>query len=298
MLEAVRRLFAQSIDYAGEFPPARLEPAVAVREYETILRSHDAWIVSRYACPARSLATLSELLRQGHGLAIVPLTVIGSPGASGADWDSARESDATLMNRFLLDAGDRAAILGYEVAAPQDRPIETCLAELDGFGSIDLFVELPMNERLDDAIVALAESEVGAAKARTSGAEPGSIPSAAALAHFMHQALSLEVPFKLTAGLHDPFATEGGHGFVNVFGAAVLALAHELSEREVEQILADRSPTSWNFSDSSVRWRDIAATLEEIEDGRTMFRSFGSCSIAEPLHGLRETGLLETLPIA
>jgi hypothetical protein len=298
MLQAVRRLFAQSIDYAGEFPPARLDAAAAIREYEAIGRSHDAWILSRYACLARSLPTLAERLRQEHGLAIVPLTVIGSPGASGAEWDTARESDAGLMNRFLLDVGDLAAILGYEVAAPPDRPIDTCLAELDGFGGIDLFIELRLDEHLEDAIVALAESEIGSAKARTGGVEPGSVPSAAALAHFMHQTISLEVPFKLTAGLHDPFATKRGHGFVNVFGAAVLALAHELSERETEQILADGSPTSWSFSEAGVRWRDISATLDEIEDGRQMLRSFGSCSIAEPLHGLRETGLLETSTIA
>ena len=104
---------------------------------------------------------------------------------------------------------------------------------------------------------------------------------------------------KFTAGLHHPlrrFDESVGttmHGFVNVFGAGILAHAQRLSEDQIRAIVEDENPGSFDFTKDDFRWKDFRATTEEIADARRQaVISFGSCSFDEPREELRKLGWL------
>jgi hypothetical protein len=136
-------------------------------------------------------------------------------------------------------------------------------------------------------------------KLRCGGLEPSAFPSPEQVAFVITACRDALVPLKFTAGLHHPLRhyDEGVktkmHGFLNVFGAGVLAHRHRLDEEQVRAIIADEDPTHFVFDDDCFRWKDYAATVGEIRLARQLaVTSFGSCSFDEPRDDLRTLGLL------
>jgi hypothetical protein len=79
------------------------------------------------------------------------------------------------------------------------------------------------------------------------------------------------------------------HGFINVFAGACLAANHGLGEKQVAAILTDDQPETWTWQDNGLRWKDLAATTDQIAAARrTLALSFGSCSFDEPRADLRK----------
>jgi hypothetical protein len=107
------------------------------------------------------------------------------------------------------------------------------------------------------------------------------------------------VPFKATAGLHhpirhhDPGLAVMGHGFLNVFGAGLLAHEHGLKAADLQKILEDEMAASFVFDDNGFQWRSHRVgndSMRKLRERR--ITSFGSCSFEEPLQDLGELGLL------
>jgi hypothetical protein len=83
------------------------------------------------------------------------------------------------------------------------------------------------------------------------------------------------------------------HGFLNVFGAGVLASALGLTEEQVRPILEDEDPGHFRFTDTAFSWRERTAPVEAVARARReRVISFGSCSFDEPRDDLRALGLL------
>jgi len=61
MIGSLRSLLAESIDYAGMFPPAALPLKVAVQDYARYQRDSAAWMLARFVCPIGRLAELDAL---------------------------------------------------------------------------------------------------------------------------------------------------------------------------------------------------------------------------------------------
>ncbi len=112
------------------------------------------------------------------------------------------------------------------------------------------------------------------------------------------------MPWKATAGLHHPVRavhalTYAGdspravmHGFLNVFAAAALARAGA-SPADLEAVLSEGDPTALRLGADALAWRHLRASADEVREARRTFAtSFGSCSFAEPVAGLRELGVL------
>jgi hypothetical protein len=107
------------------------------------------------------------------------------------------------------------------------------------------------------------------------------------------------VPFKATAGLHHPvrhyddtMETEM-HGFLNLFGAAVMAAEHDLSVADVQLILQEDLDDAFRFTKEAFAWRDLKASMDDIMHAReTLATSFGSCSFEEPVDDLRDLDLI------
>jgi hypothetical protein len=62
VLAALRALLADIVDYAGLFPPARLELNEAIRNYARYRRGPESWMLARFICPAGRLGELAPYL--------------------------------------------------------------------------------------------------------------------------------------------------------------------------------------------------------------------------------------------
>jgi hypothetical protein len=136
-------------------------------------------------------------------------------------------------------------------------------------------------------------------KLRCGGLHASSVPSSEDVAFVIIACRVCRVPLKFTAGLHHPMRHfDAGlkthmHGFINVFGAGVLAHARHLNEDQVRAIIEDEDPQDFIFEDDGFRWKDWRATTEEIVAARREVVSFGSCNFDEPREDLRKLGWLD-----
>jgi len=298
MRASLEHLLEGVIDYAGIFPPAKLEMREALENYLRYQTGPERWLVSRFVCSTARLKELAEHLEALPAAAAIPVSAVASsPPKDRGAWEDNLAHDATAMNDFQKLAGERAEIVAYETRVPDLEQVALYARDLKGFDEVDVFVELPWGAGLPEAVGALAETEWLGAKGRTGGAAPEAFPSAEAVAELIHQCVSLDVPFKLTAGLHDPLPNRetqigaDAHGFLNVLGGAALALAQDLSPAEVAAVLRASEASSWSFQDDGFAYRGLEVSLEEIDEARSILVAIGSCSVLEPLEGLAALGL-------
>ncbi|GEM_PF-6158402 len=137
----------------------------------------------------------------------------GRSASTREEWEAAREADVADLNRHLAAGGEVDA---YVAPLWSNGDIERCLRELRGFDEARVYVELPPDDGMEEALAAVAESEWAGAAFRG-----GDVP---ALAAFLHAAASLELPLYLEEA---PEATR----------ALALAIGEDLTPREIEAVL-------------------------------------------------------------
>jgi hypothetical protein len=309
MRESVRALLAGIIDYAGLFPPAKLELRQALENYATYHAGPDAWMLGRFVCPVGQVLQADAVLRERG----VPprFSVLAR----------AEESYAALLGRLRQDApGLTSHVLDtWEIRLPLADPAEECgsalremLSDADeilrplcattiffeaGIGSeaaISSFCRTlkEHNERTGNVRVGY--------KLRTGGLERLAFPTPEQVCEVLIACRDTGLPLKFTAGLHhsvrqfDPGVGTHAYGFFNVFGAALLADALALDRGTIRAILLEEDPTAFSFTDAEFAWRDRRIAADVV---RTLRRdrviSFGSCSFSEPSEDLRALELLE-----
>jgi hypothetical protein len=298
---AVRAGLAQLVDYAGLFPPAKLEMAAAHAEYNAARRGPFAWMLGRFIVPASRIAEMLSVPADGYPL---DLSVIVDAGSDPRTWLSALQT--TFENLARLRSGEaRVRITALEAALPPlptqretyDASIGQFAAALKqaGLGDVPVFVELPRDARwrseLNLALYALARHRLGA-KLRCGGVVPQAFPSAQEVAEFLALAVGeYKLPMKATAGLHHPLYHRDEqlgvmmHGFLNLLAAATFA-RQGVSAAELQSVVETQD---------AQRVRPGAEALPEealraARDGS--FIAYGSCSFAEPVHDLQALGIL------
>jgi len=297
MRTSLERLLEEAIDYAGQFPPAKLDLVPALDEYQRLRKGPEKWIVGRFVCAAHRLEALAAALPATVEDTEVAVVASGV-ATSRAEWEEILERDARLLNKFIQETPERVDVATYEVRLPDVAGIERYIRDLNGFRDVEVYAEIPVEDDIAEALAAIADSQWLNAKLRTGGLDANAFPDAWKLAGFVLGCLDLDIPFKLTAGLHHPLPTwdeptqATHHGFLNVFVGAAIAQGNDLSQREFERILLDADPRSWSFEDDGLAWHDQEASLEDIEEMRAVLRAFGSCSVHEPLDGLKAIGLM------
>lgn len=200
--------------------------------------------------------------------------------------------EAKLRGLRIKD-GWRITLLVDAEPGPLPRAVETLETKLPRKLSLPTYCEAPL-EQIDGAF----------AKIRTGGVTPDAIPAVDALAGFLVDAAARRAPFKATAGLHHPLRSERPltyaadspravmHGFVNVFAAAAY-VCHGMERAEASELLSETGPGAFDFRDEHMSWRGRRLPCAAIRAARLGFaHSFGSCSFAEPVAGLRELGWL------
>ena len=292
---ALARLLNGVIDYAGLFPPASLSMEAAVDNYIKYRSGSQAWILDRFVCSSKRLVELQEILSKRTVGTAIPVSVVGG---SLDDWGEGLEFDAKAMTRFVEGVGSSADIEAFEIRLPNDDGIQGYLKDLRAFNQVEVFCEVPLGSQIEETLGLIAEEEWLGAKARTGGLDASAFPSCESLAVFLQQCVQLELSFKLTAGLHHPvrgYRDEVGtrmHGFLNVLVATAMITAHDLSTKQVVEILASERPSDFQLEGLRAQFGEWIATVEDIEDARSLFMGIGSCSIEEPIEDLASLKLL------
>jgi hypothetical protein len=322
MRHSLRTLLADIVDYAGLFPPARLPLEQVVGNYARYHQSPEAWMLSRMVCPVERLAELAPFCQNLFSSAApCRLAVIGREEPLAPEI----VKDLAEAHHFMRAQGQLAPIEALEVrlpaAAARDWTPEAIAEALNvlatrllehSFSDIEVYLE-PIFE--DDgrtplellvAALKLHDQERGepapgrvGLKLRTGGTEPAAFPPAERVAAVLVACRDANLPLKFTGGLHQPLAhvdaatQASAHGFLNVFVAGVLAQARGIGRAHVLEVLAERDPAAFTFTDEGCRWRDLEASIDDIDTARREFvLSFGSCSFDEPIAELRRLGLL------
>ncbi|MFL6129586.1 MAG: hypothetical protein ACJ73E_11040 [Mycobacteriales bacterium] len=275
-----RALLAGLVDDAAVFPPGSAPMPVAVPAHRYHLAAPYAELIGPFLCPLDRVGELRAELRAGDRLAV---GLIAGPDRAGlADAVAAVQADGRLhLDRveLPLDAGGPAATvaavdpllapdLPVWVELPWADPGRSALAELQAR-------QARRAERLEWPERAEWPERPVYPKFRTGGAV---VPPVGALAERIaacHHGVPL--PFKCTAGLHSAVRHDDAHGFLNVLVASGVA-ARGGPVDEVAAALAETSADR------------LVAGLREV-DTRGAFRSFGSCSVTEPLADLAALGL-------
>lgn len=276
-MDHLRVLLGGVLDYAGLFPPARLPLGEALAAYETYRKGTAEAMLGRFVIPASRLAELPDVPFSEPS----EFCAIGSEG----EWSEARGADAEALNKHFERFEDGLPIKAYELKAPAALVAEAELADLAAFGAEETFIEIPLAEpaAVVESLALISEHDGLFAKARLTPP-----PAPEHLAAFIQGCAQLDLPFKLTAGLHHPYPHEGDYGFMLLLGACALCSQEDLSRRELATAILDAE--GWSFG-GGIRYRDFELPAEAAEQARELFLSFGSCSVDEPLEGLRARGL-------
>jgi hypothetical protein len=280
------------IDYAGTFPPAALAAAESVNSYRNYRQGDERWIVGSLAWACSSLNALTPLVKEGDEF---ELALIGRPSTSWESWLDAREQDIQDINK-ALEAAPGLAAATYESKVADLSKISESLGSLRILSrDIDIYVELPWDEPIEEALAEIAAQEWARVKFRTGGATKEAYPTPEQLANVIKQCVDLEVEFKLTAGLHEPIAhideSNGAfaHGFLNVMMATAIAFEDDASVREMAEVLASADPSLWGIK-KGLSFDGKVLDEDGLNNARSFFGSFGSCSVSEPLQGLQRLG--------
>jgi hypothetical protein len=315
MTHSARALLTDLIDYAGLFPPAKLEMQPAAEEYNRCRLGEHEWMLGRFLCP---VTRLTEFERAAT--ALMPgsaatsgyremadagepwrLSVLIDPGP-GADLSPALD----LIERFnARHADERNGLAEIDVCELKPASLDDIDPLLDQMPEgLYPFIEMPSGVDPRGFAAALSGSAC-AAKIRTGGVRADAFPTVAEVAEFLHACAAADVPFKATAGLHHPLRSqhpmtyEAGsatcvmHGFLNLFVAAALVRAKRVDPHVTQQVLRSEDPRQFRFSDQVVGWNDHMLETAQLAKVRESFAlGFGSCSFGEPVEDLRALGII------
>lgn len=274
MNEVPAGLFDRLFDDAAVFPPGNLPVDVAVPAHDGHRAAPYAALVGPFILAARDLDELAlRLAGREPGSFPLSLTVPVSGLADALEY---------------LAAVPAVDLVGVEVALDEnDDPRDLVAALGDVRDDRTVHVEVPRDARRAAVIDVLA-AQGHRAKLRTGGVRADLHPGEAELAAAVHALVAAQVPFKATAGLHHAVRTTAPdtgfeqHGFLNLMlataaardGADVATLTEVLAERDTAHV------------------RDGVPGLDP--GVRRSFRSFGTCSVTEPIAELVALGLLPT----
>ncbi|MGE0433312.1 MAG: hypothetical protein AB7K09_04780 [Planctomycetota bacterium] len=317
------------IDYAGLFPPAKLDLDPALRNYAAYRTSSESWMLGRFIIPSKRLAELApfhdELFTQGEPW---EFSILGRGGDTTDAFLAGLDADLAAIADFRARHGERVTAEVLEVKLPADvtsaadaasvtRVLDSIAERIDASGppSLTPFLELPLagnttwRRDLQTLVPALAAHEkqcVGrpryrpaGLKLRCGGVEAAAFPTPDQIAAAIGIARGAGVKLKCTAGLHHPVRHHNDsvqtkmHGFLNVFGAGILAAAGNVPESTLLEIISDETAADFQFDDAGFGWRgQLRVPASAVEAGRTFITSYGSCSFDEPRDDLRALELL------
>ncbi|MEP0848461.1 MAG: hypothetical protein HRF50_16765 [Phycisphaerae bacterium] len=327
MHASVRALLTEIIDYAGLFPPAKLELDPAIRNYARYRMQPESWMLGRFICPT---ARLHALMPYGEKLftqhAPLRLSVLGRGGETAPAFFDGLAADIDAIDSFRRESSEWARLEAFEIRLPAalcreaDRKaavdflidIEQAFARSNSELVLPDFYELGptqnWREALQAIVTAFADYCRGGGRAlpmpagiklRCGGADAAAVPTVEQATTYIEACRDHQLPLKFTAGLHqayrrfDPGMRANVHGFVNLFVAGVLAYALPLAHHDIRAIVEETDPRHFHFGENFLGWNEADASADEVRFARShRVIAFGSCSFEEPREDLRAVGVI------
>lgn len=295
-MQSAQTLLAELVDYAGLFPPAKLDMATAVANYNAYVACEHNWMLGRLIVP---LSRLDEFESESRTLLptdenAMPWMISALlPPVGEGDLDAAFDRIDQFNESHSAPERGLALIDTVELKAATASMIDDAIDAIPE--GVTPFFEIPTGADPRGMVAAL--SGTGArAKIRTGGVEPEMIPLTRDVLNFILACAGARVAFKATAGLHHPIrkvypltyesdAPRGlMHGYINVFLAATVVYTELANEADAAAILDEENADAFTFADDRVTWCDLTIDAERLALGREEFAlSFGSCSFEEPV---------------
>ena len=300
---SLHALLAQSIDYAGMFPPCSLGLEPALQNQAEYVRSPEAWMLGTFVLPVEQFDAAKQLLSQFDPLHPLRVAALGpKTGTANAFLGALANADAAIRSLSRHNV-DLVSISHLEMLLPQDADVALLKEAKSVVGDLTVFWEAPP-DRAEPTIALIAEHNSGqdvatfGYKLRTGGVTADAFPTSAQIARALVTPATHQLPIKFTAGLHRPVRQYRDevktkmHGFLNVLGAAVLAAEHRWDLQQTSIMLEDENPNSFSFTQDYFAWREWKIGVERVQYRRKFVASFGSCSFDEPRDDLRALGFL------
>jgi hypothetical protein len=289
-------------DDASLFPPADLPMSAALAGHAAHQAAWYRDMTGPFVCPDARIGAL-RLALTAAGVPEIDISLVVTAGAGGLE---AAVDEVAADPRLRLRAVEVPVRRHADVAAgavPQ-RTAEPGVAEpgvaelaavLDRtpLAGAAAYMEIPLADFTENVLDAVAGHGYRP-KLRTGGAVAGAFPGEDLLAGCLVALADRRLAFKCTAGLHRGVrhaASETGfehHGFLNVL-LAVAAALEGAGRGDVAAVLADR-----DSGQVAGQIRKISA--DQAMMVRSLFSSFGTCSIDEPVADLVALGLAGTGP--
>jgi hypothetical protein len=285
------------------FPPCGLALEPALQNHATYMRSSEEWMLNALVLSVQQFDSARQHLSRFDPLHPLRVAALGPKTDSAKACVDALENLDSAIRSLSRYAVDLVSISQIEMFLPDDVELPSLKEAKAIVGDLPVFWEArPDKAEATIALLAKHNSDQNAAtfgyKLRTGGVTADAFPSSAQIARALVSAGKHELPIKFTAGLHHPirqFRDEVKtkmHGFLNVFGAAVLAAEYQWDADQAGLMLDDEDPRSFSFTDDSFAWREWKVHVERLRCQRRFVVSFGSCSFEEPRDDLRALNLL------
>jgi hypothetical protein len=258
--------FSGLFDDASQFPPGDLDLGGAVAAHSAWRGGEHSDLVGRFLVPLGRVPAFAEMAPGEDRRWDVGVIVPGGtpPAAARATADALRTTPVAVTAVEMPAAAAPDAITAWRTAFPQ----------------ADLFLE-------GRAGAVAAIHALGAkAKIRCGGDTAAAVPTPDELAAFIGSCAGLAVPFKATAGLHQPLRHRDEnlgfdqYGFLNLWAATALAGEGASTASVTRALLAEDLET--------LRLNGL-----DMEGARELFEAFGTCSISEPIAALIDLRLLD-----
>lgn len=266
-------LFESLFDDAAVFPPGNMPLADAIPAH-----------ASHASAPYRD--TIGPFVLAAKDLPDLAVKTVHLPPAS-FPLSITLPLDELAAGVSLVAEIPALVLKGIEASVPKEMVVTDIVHTIRerAPGGVPVYVEVPRDDRRGDIIAALAGTGL-AAKLRTGGIRADLYPDELELAEAIVALARHDLQFKATAGLHhalrntDPETGFEQHGFLNLLVATARARAGASIE-QVRDALAER--------DAEVVTDAVKRLDPTVREG---FRSFGTCSVREPVDELVQLGLL------
>ena len=300
---SLRVLLTHAIDYAGMFPPCSLGLEPALKNQAEYVQSSDAWMLGAFVLPIQQFDATRQLLSQFDAQHPLRVAALG-PKTARADafLEALDDADAAIRSLSRHNV-DLISMSHLEMLMPDKVDVASLKEAKSILGDLPVFWEAPP-DRAEQTIALLAEvnSDADSAtfgyKLRTGGVTADAFPTSQQIAKALVTPATHQLPIKFTAGLHHPLrqyreeVQTKMYGFLNVFGAGVLAAEHRWDANQTAIMLEDENVGSFSFTDDFFAWREWRIDIKRLQYRRRFVVSFGSCSFDEPREDLRRLNLL------
>ncbi len=302
-VKSLKLFLTKLIDYAGLFPPAKLQLKPALHNYINDIKCSDKWMLSQFILPLINLNNISDGMMNGFSRKF-PLKLSLLSNELGLD-----------INQLILfkdKYNDKVEFSGLESRILDIYSFHSILEKTNKVQNknqlgMSSFFELPTQEnwidKMNKSVEIITEFNINhnsnfGFKLRCGGVEPDMFPSPENIAETIIICIQNQIPMKFTAGLHHPIRHYNDSvqtkmfGFFNIFIGGMLAKKYRFSRVELIEALIDESSNNFKFEEEGLSWKKFNLSNKEIKQFRENdFISYGSCSFNEPREDLTKLGI-------